>query len=111
MIRASDRPAPPDPDWDPADPDPATSDAPFRIYNIGNGAPVELADFIAALEAALGQTAIRELAAAAARRRARHLRRHAAGSRRAVNWRPATPVEEGVRRFAEWFLSWRQTRA
>ena len=51
----------PDPAWDPAAPDPATSDAPFRIYNIGNSAPVELADFIAALERALGRTAISEL--------------------------------------------------
>ena len=61
MIRASDRIAAPDPDWDPADPDPATSDAPFRLYNIGNNAPVGLADFIAELEAALGKPAIREL--------------------------------------------------
>ena len=61
VIRASDRPALPDPDWDPADPDPATSDAPFRLYNIGNSAPVELADFIAALEQEIGRPAIREL--------------------------------------------------
>jgi UDP-glucuronate 4-epimerase len=43
VIRASDRPAEPDPDWDPGNPDPATSNAPYRIYNIGNNAPVELA--------------------------------------------------------------------
>ncbi len=61
VIRASDRIAAPDPDWDPAHPDPATSDAPFRLYNIGNNAPVGLADFIAELEAALGKPAIREL--------------------------------------------------
>ena len=61
VLRASDRIAAPDPDWDPADPDPASSDAPFRLYNIGNNAPVELSDFIAELEAALGKPAIREL--------------------------------------------------
>ena len=48
-------PCPARPDWDPAAPDPATSNAPFRIYNIGNSAPVELADFIAALERELGR--------------------------------------------------------
>jgi len=61
VIRASDQPATPAPGWDAANPDPATSSAPFRIYNIGNSAPVKLADFIAAIEAALGKTAIREL--------------------------------------------------
>jgi UDP-glucuronate 4-epimerase len=105
VIRASDRPALPDPDWDPAIPDPATSSAPFRLYNIGNGAPVELADFIAALERALGRAAIRELLPlqpgdvpdtwADSGRLAR-----------AVNWRPATPVDEGVRRFVAWFRDW-----
>jgi UDP-glucuronate 4-epimerase len=110
VIRASDRPALPDPDWDPANPDPATSDAPFRIYNIGNGAPVELADFIAALEDALGRKAVRELLplqpgdvpdtwASSAR------------LARATNWRPATPVAEGVARFVAWFEAWRAAEA
>jgi UDP-glucuronate 4-epimerase len=106
VIRVADRPARPDPDFDPADPDPATSNAPFRLYNIGNGAPVELADFIAALERALGRPAIRELLplqpgdvpdtwAATDRLEA------------ATGWRPGTPVDEGVRRFVEWFRAWR----
>ena len=60
-MRAADVVATPDPAWDPAAPDPGTSSAPFRIYNIGNGAPVELLDFIAALERALGRPAVREL--------------------------------------------------
>ena len=106
VIRASDRIATPDPDWDPAHPDPASSNAPFRLYNIGNSAPVALADFIAALEDALGRQAVRELAAlqpgdvpdtfADSGRLAR-----------ATGWRPATPVAEGVRRFAAWYLDWR----
>ena len=72
----------PIPDWDPADPDPATSDAPFRLYNIGNSAPVELADFIAALERGDRPPGDPRAPAAAARRRARHLRR----------FRPASPA-------------------
>ncbi len=102
VVRAADRIATPDPDWDAGHPDPATSDAPFRLYNIGNNAPVELVDFIAALETALGRKAIRELLPmqpgdvpdtwADSSRLAR-----------AVNWRPATPIAEGVRRFAGWY--------
>ncbi len=105
VIRASDLIAAPDPDWDPAAPDPASSNAPYRLYNIGNNAPVELADFIAALEDALGRPAIREL---------KPLQpgdvpdTFADSSRlaRATGWRPGTPVAEGVRRFAEWYLDW-----
>jgi UDP-glucuronate 4-epimerase len=102
VLRAADRIAEPDPGWDPAEPDPATSDAPFRLYNIGNNAPVELADFVAALEDALGRKAVRE-----------YLPMQpgdvpdtwADSGRltRATGWRPATPVAEGVRRFADWY--------
>ena len=102
MIRASDRPATPDPDFDPLAPDPATSSAPFRLYNIGNGAPVALADFIAALERALGREALRELLPL----QPGDVPDTWADSTRlaeAVNWRPATPVAEGVRRFVAWY--------
>jgi UDP-glucuronate 4-epimerase len=102
VIRASDRPALPEPGWDPGHPDPGSSDAPYRLYNIGNNAPVALADFVAALEDALGRKAIRELLplqpgdvpdtwADSARLAA------------ATGWRPTTPVAEGMRRFAKWY--------
>ena len=102
VIRASDQPAAPDPGFDPADPDPGTSAAPFRIYNIGNGAPVALADFIAALEQALGREALHELLPL----QPGDVPDTWADSSRlaeAVNWRPATPVAEGVRRFVAWY--------
>jgi UDP-glucuronate 4-epimerase len=102
VVRAADVVAAPDPAWDPAAPDPGTSSAPFRLYNIGNGAPVPLLDFIAALERALGRPALREdlplqpgdvpdTWADCARLEA------------ATGWRPATPVEAGVARFAAWY--------
>jgi UDP-glucuronate 4-epimerase len=105
VVRASDLVAAPDPDWDPADPDPGSSMAPFRLYNIGNNAPVELADFVAALERELGRAAVIELAppqpgdvpdtwADSAR------------LTRATGWRPVTPVAEGVRRFVAWYRAW-----
>jgi UDP-glucuronate 4-epimerase len=57
VIRALDRSAQPDPAWDAMNPDPATSNAPYRIYNIGNNAPVKLTAYIEALEEALGRKA------------------------------------------------------
>jgi UDP-glucuronate 4-epimerase len=104
VLSASDRPAAPDPRWDPADPDPdpGTSDAPFRLYNIGNNAPVALEDFVAALEEALGRPAIRE----GVPLQPGDVPDTWASSERlagATGYRPATPVREGVRRFAEWY--------
>jgi UDP-glucuronate 4-epimerase len=61
IIRILDRPAPPNPEWDSNNPDPATSSAPYRVYNIGNNNPVELMDYIEALENSLGKTAEKEL--------------------------------------------------
>jgi UDP-glucuronate 4-epimerase len=102
VVRAADRIATPDPDWDPRRPDPATSDAPFRLYNLGNNAPVPLEDFIAALEDALGRPAIRELVAM----QPGDVPDTWADSTRlalALDWRPATPIAEGVRRFVAWW--------
>ena len=103
VIRASDRPATPDPAFDPARPNPASSTAPFRIYNIGNSAPVRLEAYVDALERALGRPAIREylplqpgdVPDTSADTRALE---------QAVGYKPATPVELGVRRFVDWYL-------
>ena len=102
VIRACDRIAEPDPDWDPADPDPATSNAPYRIYNIGNNAPVRLADFIAALEAALGRAAIKELLPLQPGDVPDTYRRQfAAGAGGQLP--PGHPGRRGVRRFVAWY--------
>ena len=61
IIRVLNRPAPVNPDWDSNNPDPATSSAPYRLYNIGNNNPVALMDYIEALENSLGMTAEKEL--------------------------------------------------
>lgn len=61
IIRASDQIATPNADWRSDDPDPATSNAPFRIYNIGNNTPVKLGEYIEAIEGALSKKAIRAL--------------------------------------------------
>src|SRR3546814_20080012 len=59
-VRVNDRIAQPNPDWSPAHPDPGSSSAPFRIYNIGNNNPVQLLRMIEILEHELGQKARRD---------------------------------------------------
>lgn len=61
VIRVLDRPATSNPDWDGANPDSGTSKAPWRVYNIGNNSPVELMDYIGALEESLGIEADKEM--------------------------------------------------
>jgi UDP-glucuronate 4-epimerase len=102
VVRVLDRPATADPGFDPAQPDPARSNAPYRVFNIGNNNPVKLMDFIEAIEHALGRTAtknflplqdgdvpatfadVSELAAW-------------------TGFQPATPVRDGVARFVHWY--------
>ena len=56
-----DKPATPNLDWDSANPDPATSSAPYRLYNIGNNNPIILMDYISALESSLGKIGNKKL--------------------------------------------------
>jgi UDP-glucuronate 4-epimerase len=102
VIRASDQIAAPNPAWSADTPDPATSNAPFRIFNIGNNTPVKLEAYVAAIEAAVGKPAKREylpLQPGDVPGTYADVSELAA----AVGYRPATPVEEGVRRFVEWY--------
>ncbi len=104
VIRASDRPSMPDADWNGDSPNPATSSAPWRIFNIGNASPVSLLDYVAALEEALGVQAKREYLPL----QPGDVPATFASSERleeAVGYRPFTPVREGVGRFAEWYIS------
>lgn len=104
VIRALDCPPEPDPTWDAADPDPASSNAPYRIYNIGNSQPTNLMRFIRAIEKALGVEAITDF----------HPMQpgdvpatwaDVSTFKSATGYAPATPVEVGVRRFVEWYRS------
>ena len=105
VVRVMDKPASSNPDWDSAAPDPGTSSAPYRLFNIGNNNPVLLTDYIAALEEALGKTATRELlpiqpgdvVATAADIEALV---------DAVDYRPHTPIKEGITNFVNWYLEY-----
>jgi UDP-glucuronate 4-epimerase len=105
VVRVLDRPAEPDPAFDPRQPDPATSHAPYRLFNIGNSRPVPLGDYIAAIEQALGRTARRNLLPI----QPGDVTATAADTSALDAWvgfKPSTPVDEGVRRFVEWYRSY-----
>ncbi|MEY3021868.1 MAG: hypothetical protein RIS86_1066 [Planctomycetota bacterium] len=105
VVRTLDRPAAADPAFDPARPNPGTSNGPWRVYNIGNAAPVELMDYIAAIEAALGRKAEMRLlplqpgdvADTAA---------DVSALEADTGYRPSTPVAEGIARFVEWYRAY-----
>ncbi len=107
VVRVTDQPARPNPNWNPAAPDPGTSSAPYRLYNIGNNTPVSLHTFIQAIENSLGKQAIQQLlpmqpgdvAATCA---------DIDDLFEAVGYRPATDIEEGVERFVAWYREYTQ---
>jgi UDP-glucuronate 4-epimerase len=105
VVRVIDRPASADPRWDGASPDPSSSAAPWRIYNIGNSQPVELMRYIRALEAALGREARLELLPMQAGD-VRATEADTSALESLTGYRPSTPVEVGVRRFVEWYLDY-----
>lgn len=102
VIRTLDSVAQPNPDWNGMQPDPGTSRAPYRIYNIGSNNPVELSRFIELIEQNLGVTAQRNLLP---------LQPGDVPATYAdvqaliddVGYCPATPVEEGIARFVQWY--------
>ena len=102
VIRVLDKPAQPNPHWSGDNPDSGSSYAPWRIYNIGNNKPVELNDYIAALENALGKKAEKELLPL----QPGDVPDTYADVDELVKefgYKPATMVNEGVQRFAEWY--------
>ncbi|MBN8611046.1 MAG: NAD-dependent epimerase [Deltaproteobacteria bacterium] len=102
VVRTSDHLATPTPDWNGAAPDPSGSKAPYRVYNIGNHTPVELEHLISTLEDALGKKAIKEyLPMQAGDVPATYA--DVEDLAEAVGFRPATPIEEGVKRFVAWY--------
>lgn len=107
VIHAADRVAAANPDWTGERPDPGSSRGPYRIYNIGNHQPVELLYLIEVLENCLGRKAEKKLLpmqpgdVPATYADVEDLARD-------VGFRPTTPIEEGVRRFVEWYREYYQ---
>ncbi len=102
VVRILDRVAEPDPAWDSNAPDPGTSMAPYRIYNIGNSQPVELMRYIEVLEKCLGRKAERRLLPMQPGD-VPDTYADVTDLVDVVGYRPSTSVEEGVARFVEWY--------
>jgi UDP-glucuronate 4-epimerase len=105
IVGALDSPAQPNPTWDSSNPDPASSSAPYRVYNIGNTQAVPLMRYIELLEECLGKKAeknflplqIGDVPDTWA---------DVSDLTQAVGYEPTTPVEVGVKRFVEWYLGY-----
>jgi UDP-glucuronate 4-epimerase len=107
VIRVLDRPAEANPAFNTAQPDPGTSDAPYRVFNIGNSTPVPLAEYIEAIEDALGRKATKNLLPM----QPGDVPATSADTAELDAWvgfKPATPVREGVRRFVAWYREYYQ---
>ncbi|MBV8604184.1 MAG: NAD-dependent epimerase [Pelomonas sp.] len=102
VVRVLDRPATPEPGYDSDKSDPAHSNAPYRVFNIGNHQPVQLMAFVEAIERAIGREAVKNfLPLQAGDVPATH-----ADVEELAAWtglRPATPVADGVARFVAWY--------
>lgn len=105
IVRASDDVAAANPEWNSDTPDPATSRAPFRIFNIGNSSPVQLSAYVEALEAELGIKARKELLPMQPGDVPETFA-DVSELERQVGYRPATPLHEGIARFVEWYRSY-----
>jgi UDP-glucuronate 4-epimerase len=105
VVRVIDKPATPDAAWNGAEPDPATSSAPWRIFNIGNHQRVELMRYVQAIETALGMKAKLEMLPIQAGD-VEATEADITALEGATGFAPATPVEEGVRRFVEWYRAY-----
>jgi len=104
-VRLVDRPPEGNPNYSGMSPDPGSSSAPWRVYNIGNNSPVELLEVVRLLEEAIGKKAKRELLpmqpgdVPATYADVDDLMRDA-------GFRPSTPVAEGISRFVDWYRSY-----
>jgi UDP-glucuronate 4-epimerase len=105
LVRILDRPATTNQQWSGEHPDPGSSKAPWRVYNIGNSAPVQLTRYIEAIEKALGKTAIKKLLPLQAG--------DVPGTHADIDnlvtefdYKPSTPIEEGIKRFVAWYLEY-----
>jgi len=102
VVRTVDTIATPDPDWRPEGPEPATSSAPYRLYNIGNHSPVKLLDYIAVIEDAVGRKAELEMLPAQPGD-VEETYADVEALKDAVGFEPSTPIEVGVKRFVAWY--------
>ena len=105
IVRVIDRPPRPNAAWRGDTPDPATSRAPYRVFNIGNNRPVKLMRYIEVLEKSLGRKAVLDLQPMQ-KGDVPATMADVSALEEAVGYRPATPIEVGIPRFVEWYRSY-----
>ena len=105
ILRVLDKPAEPNPDWSSEQPDSASSSAPWRVYNIGNNNPVELRDYVEALEKALGKEAEKELLPLQPGD-VKDTYADVDDLVRDFDYKPSTSIQEGIGNFARWFVDY-----
>jgi UDP-glucuronate 4-epimerase len=105
IVRIVDHPATPNIGWRADSPDPATSHAPYRVYNIGNNRPVKLLRYIEVLEQSLGKKAVLDLQPMQ-KGDVRATMADVSALSEAVGYRPTTPVEVGIPKFVDWYRTY-----
>jgi UDP-glucuronate 4-epimerase len=110
VTRLIDKPAQPNPRWSGETPDPASSNAPWRVYNIGNNNPVDVPHVVDLLEQAIGKKAIREsVPMQAGDVPATYA--DVDDLMRDVGFKPSTPIAEGIARFVSWYVGYQRNLA
>ena len=105
IMRVSAKAAEPDPNWSALSPHPDSSDAPFRVYNIGNGTPIALSDFIAEIERATGQTAQKTFLPLQ-KGDVEDTFADTQALQALTGYTPQTPLKEGVSEFVKWYKAY-----
>ncbi len=105
VYRVIEKPAKADNTWQSDHPDPASSSAPYRVYNIGNSSPVKLMDYVQAMETAFGKEAIKEFLPMQAGD-VQHTFSDVSDLEKDFDYRPTTPLEEGLKNFANWYFEY-----
>ena len=102
VIRVAERPPAANPNWDAMHPDPATSSAPYRVFNIGNSDPVELLEFVSTLEQCIGKVAVKNL---------KEMQpgdvlvtsADVSSLEKVTGFAPSTALSVGLQRYVDWF--------
>lgn|SRR5699024_411550 len=109
ITRLTRRPALSNPKWSGADPDPGSSNAPYKVYNIGNNSPVRLMEFIEAIENKLGKTAKKNFLPLQAGD-VPETYANVDDLYRDIDFQPETSIQEGVNRFIDWYIDYYEVK-
>jgi UDP-glucuronate 4-epimerase len=109
ITRLTKRPARPNPEWSGTNPDPGSSYAPYKVYNIGNNSPVRLMDFIEAIETKLGKTAKKNFLPLQAGD-VPETYANVEDLFRDIDFQPKTTIQEGVNKFIDWYLDYYEVK-